>query len=316
MPPDHDPAAPGAVASDAAAAAPRISVIIPHYHDLPGLDACLAALGRQTYPPADVEIVVADNNSPEGEAAVAGVVAGRARLVVVREQGAGPARNGAVAVSRGEVLAFTDADCRPEPAWLAEGLKALASAPVVGGRMTVLVDDERSMTATEAYERVFGFDNEAYVLRQNYSVTANMFCPRTVFDQVGPFRAGVSEDIDWGWRATGAGISLAYAPNAVVGHPARRNWRDLIRKTRRINAELRALGAEKPGADARWLLRCLALPLSAVAHTPKVLTSPALNTLDQRLAALAMLYRLRIWRAQDCLGLLLARTRTPIVERA
>ena len=84
---------------------PFVSVIVPHYQDLKALGVCLAALDAQTYPRDRFEIVIADNNSPVGIDAVAKVVAGRAKLVLVTQKGAGPARNGAVAASTGEVLA-------------------------------------------------------------------------------------------------------------------------------------------------------------------------------------------------------------------
>jgi glycosyltransferase involved in cell wall biosynthesis len=103
----------------------KVSVIMPHYEDLDGLRKCLAALDAQTYPRHDFEIVVGDNGSPSGPDNVANVIAGRARLVTIGERGAGPARNGAVAASSGEILAFTDSDCVPEPQWLSAGLAAL-----------------------------------------------------------------------------------------------------------------------------------------------------------------------------------------------
>jgi hypothetical protein len=46
------------------------------------------------------------------------------------------------------------------------------------------------------------------------------------------------------------------------------------------------------------------VPLSAFAHTPKVLKSRELNTGAQRMAALSMLFRLRFWRLGDAVGLL------------
>src|ERR1700760_4215537 len=119
----------------------QISVIVPHYNDLEGLDICLAALGRQTYPAERMEIVVADNASPQGLAAVEQAVAGRARVVTVNQRGAGPARNGGAAASRGEILAFIDSDCRADPDWLAEGLKALESCDIAGGSVAVLGKD-------------------------------------------------------------------------------------------------------------------------------------------------------------------------------
>ena len=62
---------------------PSVSVIIPHYRDFVGLERCLTALEQQTYPADRMEIVVADNASPEGEAAVSAVVRGRAKLLTM-----------------------------------------------------------------------------------------------------------------------------------------------------------------------------------------------------------------------------------------
>lgn len=283
---------------------PRVSVIIPHYRDLGGLDLCLKALAQQTYPSDDFEIIVSDNNSPEGEAAVAEVIAGRARLTVVREKGAGPARNGGVALARGEILAFTDSDCVPEAEWLAEGLAALPAYDFIGGRVTVLVDDPAQMSGAEAFERVFAFDFKTYITKKGFTGAGNLFCSRAIFDQVGGFRVGVSEDVEWSQRARGKGLRLGYAPRAIVGHPARRNWDELWGKWRRVNAETYGLYRERPAGNLKWLARSLALPLSAVLHTPRVFASDQLNTGGQRMAAVATLFKLRFWRLSDALRLL------------
>lgn len=288
------------------AAALQVSVIVPHFRDLAGLDLCLTHLERQTLPRAAFEIVVADNNSPEGEAAVAAVIAGRARLTIVDEPGAGPARNGGVAQSTGRILAFTDSDCQPEPNWLAEGLKALEGVDIVGGAMRVLVHDAANVSPEEAFELIFAFDNQTYVEKKGFTVSANLFCRRGLFDSVGGFLAkGISEDLEWCLRAGGLGYRIAYAPNCRVGHPARRTWADTLKKWRRINVETFGLTRRRPAGRLRWLLKTLALPLSAVAHTPKVLFHQGLAT-GQRLGALGVLYRLRLWRFADSLRLLFA----------
>ena len=279
-----------------------VSVIVPHYNDPAGLDACLSALTAQIVPPD--EIVVADNNSPQGEAEIARIVAGRARLVVVTEKGAGPARNGGVAASRGQILAFTDSDCIPEPVWLAEGLAKLDQFDLVGGAMTVLVADEAQMTPVEAFERVFAFDNRYYVEQKGFSVTANLFTRREVFDAVGGFRVGVPEDLDWCHRAREAGYRIGYAPEAMVGHPARRTWNEIIRKWARLNEEAFGLQRTQKLGRAKWLIKSLAMPASAVIHSMHPLTSPKLRHSRDRLNALAMLYGLRFWRSADALRLL------------
>ncbi|WP_337188859.1 glycosyltransferase [Phenylobacterium sp.] len=288
------------------AALPFVSVIMPHYQDLGGLEIGLAALDAQTYPKDRFEIVIGDNNSPAGLAAVEAVVRGRARIVVITEKGAGPARNGAVAASRGDVLAFIDSDCVAEPQWLEEGVKALDRFDLVGGRVRVLVSDPERMTPAEAFERVFAFDFKTYIEKKGFTGAGNMFCRRPLFDRVGAFGVGLSEDVDWSRRAVATGARLGYVPAAAIGHPARVTWEQLSGKWRRINAETFGLMAGQRSQRSRWLVRNLLMPLSAVAHTPKVLTSPELNTVGQRLSAIGMLYRLRLWRLWDALTLLRA----------
>jgi glycosyltransferase involved in cell wall biosynthesis len=283
-----------------------VSVIVPHYDDLERLDICLTALASQTFD-GDFEIVVGDNASPQGEAAVAKVIDGRARLVVATEKGAGPARNAAVAASKGEVLAFTDSDCMPEPEWLASGVAALGRADAIGGYLYVFPKDPEAVTFVEAFDIVFGFDNEFYVKKTGYSVTASLFCSRETFDKVGGFRVGVSEDMEWGHRALAAGCSMAYEGKARVAHPARRTWQELLKKWRRLDSEMYGLVGKAPLAQLRWIVRSLAFPLSAVAHTPKVLITPLLKSPSQRAKALVTLFRLRVWRCGDCLRLAFSR---------
>lgn len=281
----------------------RVSVIVPHYNDLAGLDLCLADLEKQSYPLH--EIIVVDNNSPVGLDAVAAVVRDRAKLVVEMEKGAGPARNGGARAATGEVLAFTDSDCRPEPDWVLHGVEGLAQWDFVGGHIKVLVDDPRRMTPTEAFETIFAFNNERYIKRLGFTGSGNLFCAKTLFDHVGGFRPAVSEDVEWSQRAGAMGYRLGYAPRAVVGHPARRNWEDLVKKWRKTNREAFLLSATRKNGRIRFFLRTLLLPFSILAHAPRVVVSRKLPSVSARIGALYILTRVRMWRLKDAIGLCL-----------
>jgi GT2 family glycosyltransferase len=282
-------------------------VIIPHYNDVEALDACLAALACQTFSAGRFEIVVADNGSPIGESAVEAAVAGRARLVFVSQRGAGPARNHGVAVSNGRVLAFTDADCVPGPEWIAEGVAMLEHGDIVGGGMRVALPQGRSISGAEAFEGVFAFDNRTYVNRKGFSVTANLFCSRALFDAVGPFRVDVSEDVEWCQRARSKGYTIVYADAASVAHPARRDWPELKRKWQRMNAENFALACSRPFGRLRWLVRNLLIPASIIVDAPRVLHSSTLPDARARVAALGTLARLRLWRSANAIALMFER---------
>jgi GT2 family glycosyltransferase len=117
----------------------------------------------------------------------------------------------------------------------------------------------------------------------------------------------MSEDLEWSHRARDAGRRLVYAERAVVAHPARASWDELVRKWRRLNAETFTLHSGRRAHRLRWILRNSLLPASAIAHTPKVLTSPALTSWRQRWDALTVLYRLRLWRLVDAIGLMSSR---------
>lgn len=278
-----------------------VSVIVPHYQNLAGLRLCLDALGRQSYPADRYEIIVADNSSPVGLDAVLAAVEGRAQVVMVEQKGAGPTRNGAAASARGEILAFTDADCQPEPGWLSAGVATLDRFDLVGGRMRVLVEDPDHLSPSEAFEKVFAFNNEAYVTRKGFTVTANLFCARSLFEQVGGFRTQVSEDMDWCHRARDAGYAIGFARDAVVGHPARRTLALLKDKWRRIDRETFGIYRSRRLGETLYVVRALALPFSILIHGPKVLRSRELSGFDQRCAALATLAYMRLWRVFDSL---------------
>jgi glycosyltransferase involved in cell wall biosynthesis len=284
---------------------PFISVIVPHFNDLENLASCLALLNRQTLPRDRYEIIVADNNSSCGFAAVTEVCCGFARIVSAPIQGAAEARNTGVLAAHGDVIAFIDSDCRPAPDWLEKGLQALKSADVVGGRVIVSVEYPHKPSPAEAYELVFAFNTRRYVNDKGFCVTANMFTRRTVFDRTGKFRSGVSEDLDWGQRATRLGFSVIYADDAIVHHPARRDWLALVQKWRRLTSESYNLMLEQPGGGIHWFARSWLVLLSPLVQVFYILKTEELRTASQRFGALAILIRLRVWRFVECNRLLL-----------
>lgn len=282
-----------------------VSVIVPHYNDLAGLDNCLEALLNQSYPRALTNIIVADNNSQISKEEILSLIGGRARLVFVEDQGAGLARNGAIDVSTSEILAFTDSDCVPHKDWLIEGIDALADFDLVGGEMVVLTEYIDFMSPSEAFEVVFAFNNKKYINKGSFSVTANLFCDLALYQCVGPFKSGLSEDKEWCNRAVSKGYSIGYAPKAIVGHPARVNWLEMKKKWRRIDAETYGLSANAFSGKVVWALRSLLVLASIIPHSALVITSKKLKNRHNKIAALKMLIMQRCWRFVNYWALLI-----------
>ena len=120
-------------------ASPFVSVLIPVLDDVPGLAKCLSALAEQTYPRSRYEVIVVDNGSWEDVSHVVERFAG-VKLLVEARKGTSVARNTGIVAAKGDVLAFTDADCVPAARWLECGVKevlAIENCGLVGGRVTV-----------------------------------------------------------------------------------------------------------------------------------------------------------------------------------
>ena len=281
-----------------------VTVVIPHYNDLAGLERCLASLGRQSLDRTRFEIVVVDNMSALDRTSIERVVGGNAKLLFQPERGAGPARNMGVADAQGEFLAFIDADCVADEHWLEQGLAGLDAFDFIGGKVETTVLDARSPTGVEAFDQIFAFDFASYIQDKGFTGTGNLFCSRAMFDRVGPFQTGVSEDMEWCHRATAKGFTLGYCPTAIVYHPARRQWSELRKKWTRLNRETYGLMRRRSWGTLRWLMRNWLLPLSIVPHTAKIILSDKALSPSARLRAIAILVRIRFWRLVDAHRLL------------
>lgn len=227
---------------------PRISVLIPVYRDWAGLDLCLTALSAQTWPANDFEVLVVSNDAePPSPLPRPGV-----HLLHEPRGHSYAARNAGLAVAQGEVLAFTDADCCPEPGWLAAGWAALhtdAEASLVGGNIRITVTQRN--VATD-YDESFAF-KQAETVRNGDSATANLFVKRVVFDTIGPFNAALQSggDFELCRRAKQRGFKIIYAEDAVVRHPARATLAALFRKNRRVAGGFRQFEFDFQGKGFR-----------------------------------------------------------------
>ncbi|MEO1316784.1 MAG: glycosyltransferase [Pseudomonadota bacterium] len=221
---------------------PGISVIIPVFNDAGGLARCLDALARQT-DAAPFEVIVVDNGSdpPLDPATLPALPS--LRLIRETVPGSYAARNAGIAAARASVLAFTDADCRPRPDWLAAGHAAIdalggTEAPgAIGGRIQIFPARAEAPRPAELYEAALMLDQADYVAR-GFAATANMWTTTATMRAVGPFDATLQSggDAEWGRRVFAAGAPLRYDAATVIDHPARDSIGALYRKLRRVRS--------------------------------------------------------------------------------
>lgn len=215
---------------------PFVSVIVPVHNGAGTIEACVRALLAQDYPRDRYEVLVVDNRSTDGTPELVA----REPVRLLREeaiQGSYAARNRGIREARGEVLAFTDADCIAHPGWIRQGVRALAQPGVgcVGGR--ILAHAPR--TLAQRYAAATGALSQEAALWENAFkpavYTANAFYPKAAVERVGGFdpRVRSGGDADLAWRVQSQlGLSAAFAPEAVVEHEHRARVRDLLRQKR------------------------------------------------------------------------------------
>lgn len=212
-----------------------ISIIIPVYNDQAGLNRILESIQSQTLPADRFEIIVIDNNSMP-PVMLDPKYARHCSIYKCSRPGSYAARNYGVSKSKGDILAFLDADCHAAPGWLKAGVKALLKNDnlIIGGE--VLFEKSQKPTAIEQYQYITGFGQQENIAQKGFSATANLFTSAKAFKAVGPFNETLFSggDREWCWRAFNAGFKIEFSPDAVVFTAARNSLRKAVIQVRRV----------------------------------------------------------------------------------
>lgn len=258
----------------------KVSVIVPIYNGEANLAHLINCLQAQTYPPDQVEYLLVDNNSSDRTAAILQKSAQDFQLLGLKLrpltekqiQSSYAARNTGIRAATGEIIAFTDADCRPQPNWLSALIKPFADSSValVAGEVVALPGN----TLLEQHAQQQDTLSQKHTLAHPffpYGQTANLAIRRQTLTKVGLFRpyltTGGDADLCWRIQMQNAG-RIEFAPTAIVQHRHRVTLKDLQSQWRRYGSSNRYLH-ELHGVDlmreltpkeyiyllSRWLLK-------------------------------------------------------------
>ncbi|MEG4214369.1 glycosyltransferase [Microcoleus sp. Pol14C6] len=230
---------------------PEVSVVVPVYNgemDLPELIDCLRS---QTYPPHRVEYLLVDNNSRDRTSTILQTAANpnppsvpplvregsNFNQITIRHltenqiQSSYAARNQGILASTGEIIAFTDADCRPESDWLENLVKPFVDLEIgisageilaLPGKTILEQHADRQNTLSQKHTLAHPFCP--------YTQTANLAVRRLVLQQIGLFRPYLTSggDADLCWRILReTSYKMYFAENAIVRHRHRNTIKQL-----------------------------------------------------------------------------------------
>ena len=210
---------------------PSVSVVVPAFDAARTITDCVRSLTALEYPRDLLEIIVVDNGSRDRTRALLESFGEAIRIVDEPRRGPAAARNAGVRSARGDVIAFTDADCTVDPRWLLPLVGALEDPGVgiAGGRIL----SRRPANAVELFgERIHDHRRALLWFEPPYAITMNWASRRAVLEAVGLFdvRLRRGEDGDLSYRIREHGYSFAYASEAIVYHRNQRTIAGLVRE--------------------------------------------------------------------------------------
>lgn len=210
----------------------RCSVIIPTRDRSRHLPGCLAALSAQDHP--DYEIVVVDDGSKDATESVARQFPS-VRYLRQERLGQVAARNLGIGAASGDLLVFTDDDCRPPPDWLrrhesyySEARVGAAGGPLVPVRPSFfdrfyMAHYRSEFTTVFRIERITGWER---------ALTGNFSMRREIVARLGDFdrRFHSGSDADQMRRLVRAGWVFVQDHALGVAHEKRLGFVSFLRE--------------------------------------------------------------------------------------
>ena len=222
-------------------AKPLVSIIIPVYNDEKRIIDCVTSVYEQNQLNFSLEVIVVDNGSTDNtlEVIERELKTKYEDLVVetCEVPGSYAARNKGLSVCNGDFTAFTDSDCIVSKNWIEHHLASIVnhSNGISAGEVKFFAENsmETEQSALD-FENLFSMkqkDNAA----NGKCITANFFCYRSLFNEIGDFDASLKSggDVEMSRRVVKQGGAVVYCDKAVVEHPSR-NRNELIVKRKRI----------------------------------------------------------------------------------
>jgi glycosyltransferase involved in cell wall biosynthesis len=202
-----------------------VSIVVPTYRRPQLLANCLKALLLQKFNKRDYEIIVVSDGPDEHTKQILNNWVGYSYPVIrylplPQKKGPAAARNYGWLNAKGQIIAFTDDDCIPDPHWLHEIVAHCNPTEEVALTGKVIVPISKRPT---------DFENNTARLQTADFITANCACTKNALIKAGGFDEQFSmawrEDSDLEFKLIDNHIPIKKIASAIVVHPARSaNW--------------------------------------------------------------------------------------------
>lgn len=207
-------------------ARPVVSTIIPAFNAAPTIRRAVDSVLAQTAPPD--QIVVCDDGSTDGTAAILAEYGSRVEVIRQPNRGRGAARNACLARATGEFIALLDADDWWKPTRIARQLDAAEADPEAG---LYYANAHIVNAAGQIYRAMNGEWHVGHsgwvfglLVRQNFVPTSTVLVRSVVARAAGPFEEKLPRSQDLEWLLRIAAIAPFRYLNEVLACYDDRNW--------------------------------------------------------------------------------------------
>ncbi|RBP25689.1 cellulose synthase/poly-beta-1,6-N-acetylglucosamine synthase-like glycosyltransferase [Marinobacter pelagius] len=194
---------------------PFVSILIPALNEEKNIKKCLISTLSQDYPSERFEIIVMDNGSTDTTREIAesfGV-----RVIDAQDLRIGGVRNIGAKYSKGEILAYLDADCVADPDWLINGITLLLASQSIGAVGGPCHVPDQSTWVQQAW----GWKHKDLGTSAVDALsTGSFFIRRDVFDNVGGFNDKIvaGEDTEISKKIKNTEKTLILSSSIAVVH--------------------------------------------------------------------------------------------------
>jgi len=209
-------------------ARPDVSVVIASFNERNAIDRCLASLERQETSKT-FEVIVIDSSTDCTDAVARRFPFVRVRHFAERKY-CGDARNEGLALTRGDVIAFLDADCFVESDWI-EAIVRAHQSPYLAVGGIIENGAPESLLAWAYYFCEFNLWLPRPTSREIPEMAGcGLSIKRRAFEQYGPFLEGTyCSDTAFQWRMTKDGHRVLFVPGIRVFHTVRHGLGEFLR---------------------------------------------------------------------------------------
>ncbi len=205
--------------------APLISCIVPVFNGERYLREALDSIFAQTYQP--IEIIVVNDGSTDGTAAVVSAYGQRVRSLWQSNAGPPAARDCGVRAAQGEFVAFLDADDLWHPEKLARQMARFAARP----ELALCVTHLQNFWVPELLKEAEHFRDHRLTRALPGYASGTLLARRTLFEAIGQFNTTLRHggDTDWFLRAAEHGAVAELLPDVLTYRRLHHNNRSRLR---------------------------------------------------------------------------------------